>query len=61
MGRPVETDGDNNAGGNVAENRGEPRPPRGETLVDHVKRYGSALKQVVSSIPDDATKILKFF
>jgi len=43
MGRSVETDGDNNIGGNVAENRGEPRPPRMETLADHVKRYGSAL------------------
>jgi len=61
MGRPVETDGDNIAGGNVAENRGEPRPPRVETLADRVKRYGSALKQVVSPMPDDATEIPQFF
>jgi len=61
MGSTGETDGDNNAGGNVAENRGEPRPPRVETLADRVKRYGSALKQGVSPMPDDVTEIPQFF
>jgi len=38
-----------------------PRRPREETLADRVKRYGSALKQVVSPMPSDATKIPQFF
>jgi len=30
-------------------------------LADRVKRYGSALKQVVSPVPSDATEIPQFF
>ena len=41
--------------------RVEPRRPRVETLADRVKRYGSALKEVVSPMPSDATEILQFF
>jgi len=32
-----------------------------ETLADRVKRYGSALKQVVLPMPSDATEIPQFF
>ena len=39
----------------------EPRRPRMETLADRVKRYVSALKQVVSPMPSDATEIPQFF
>ena len=38
-----------------------PRRPRVETLADGAKRYGSALKQVVSPMPSDATEIHQFF
>ena len=39
-----------------------PRRPRVKTLADRVKRYGSALKQVVSPMPSsDATEIPQFF
>jgi len=41
--------------------RMEPRRPRVETLADRVKRYGSALKQVVSPMPSDATEIPQCF
>jgi len=47
------------------EKRGRPRMesrrPRVETLADRVMRYGSALKQVVSPMPSDATEIPHFF
>jgi len=53
---------------NVDEDGGErghpqvgPRRPRVETLADRVKRYGSALKQVVSPMQSDATEIPQFF
>ena len=32
-----------------------------ETLADRVKRYGSALKQIVSPMPTNATEIPQFF
>ena len=38
-----------------------PRRPRVKTLADRVKRYGSALKQVVSPMPSDATEIPTIF
>ena len=37
------------------------RRSRAETLADRVKRYGSALKQVVSPMPNDTTEIPQFF
>ena len=43
------------------EQRGDPRQPRVETLADRVKRYGSALKQCVSQMPNDATELPHFF
>jgi len=68
-GRPVEGD---ERGGHDDENvdedgdeqgrlRMEPRRPRVETLADRVKRHGSALEQVVSPMPSDATEIPQFF
>ena len=32
-----------------------------ETLADRIKRYGSALKQVISPMPTDASEIPQFF
>jgi len=68
-GRPAEGDepggyDDQNVDEDGAERgcpRLEPRRPRVETLADRVKRYGSALKQVVSPMPSDATEIPQFF
>jgi len=57
MGRSRE-EGENGYDG---EERGDPRRPRVETLADRVKRYGSALKQCVSQMPNDATELPQFF
>ena len=43
------------------EDRGERRRPRVETLAERVKRYGSALKQVVAPMTNDPTEIPQFF
>jgi len=48
-------------GGERGRPRVEPRHPRVETLADRVKRYDSALKQVVSPMPSNATEIPQFF
>jgi len=34
---------------------------RADMLADKVKRYGIALKQVVTPMPSDASEILQFF
>ena len=40
---------------------GDQRRSRAEILADKVKRYGSALKQVVAPMPSDASEIPQFF
>jgi len=37
------------------------RQSRADTLVNQVKRYGIALKQVVTSMPSDASEVPQFF
>ena len=40
---------------------GNRRWSRTDVLADKVKRYGIALKQVVTPMPSDASEILQFF
>ena len=61
MERP--TDDEIGHGGDYTEHdgRGERRRPRVETLAERVKRYGSALKQVIAPMTNDVTEIPQFF
>lgn len=55
-----EIEGEGEPTGETAEGRPAQRR-RGETLADRVKRYGSALKQVITPMSDDPTEAPYFF
>jgi len=55
-----EIEGEEEPIGKTAEGRPAQRR-RGETLADRVKRYGSALKQVITPMSDDPTEAPYFF
>ena len=56
-----ENDGHANEAGSNASSRRDRRQPRTEPLANKIKRFGSALKQVVAPMTNDPTEIPQFF